>query len=285
MSSVVGVDQSRGGERAGVIEAPSREAFASANDWLNATVKWRLSQMRANGEPLTPVFVWVARSGRQVYPARSAAVLVALLAMMLVGIAGAPSAWGLFFAAVALYFYVDFYSGVMHVVLDHPRFLKWRPLAVPCAEFQMHHVLPHDIATRPLVHVWGDLNGLLLAKGTLTLVLAGVSPVSRMVIGVGFFWAYVHQFAHRSAHRPRSKLAASTRWLQRSGLLLASAVHREHHTHFDRAFPGLSGFSRKPLQWMLRAVPDRRVWLLLFLLLSVMDLAALCRLILWAGSV
>jgi hypothetical protein len=61
-------------------------------------------------------------------------------------------------------FYIDFYSGVLHVALDNPRFVRLPLIGVPCVEFHWHRSFPYDISTRRLLDVWGDLN-VLLAPG------------------------------------------------------------------------------------------------------------------------
>lgn len=61
-------------------------------------------------------------------------------------------------AFVVMYFVVDFYSGVLHVVLDDEWNMKVPLLSQPAMEFQYHHHIPDDGCSRPFVEGMGDLN-------------------------------------------------------------------------------------------------------------------------------
>lgn len=79
-------------------------------------------------------------------------------------------------AFVVMYFVLDFYSGVLHVVLDDEWNMKVPLLSQPAMEFQYHHHIPDDGCSRPFVEGMGDLNfiiGLHLALFTAVFVLGG----------------------------------------------------------------------------------------------------------------
>ncbi|CAM9403830.1 unnamed protein product, partial [Hapterophycus canaliculatus] len=61
-------------------------------------------------------------------------------------------------AFVVMYFVLDFYSGVLHVVLDDEWNMKVPLLSQPAMEFQYHHHIPDDGCSRPFVEGMGDLN-------------------------------------------------------------------------------------------------------------------------------
>ena len=57
-----------------------------------------------------------------------------------------------------MYYVLDFYSGVLHVVLDDEWNMKVPLLSQPAMEFQYHHHIPDDGCSRPFVEGMGDLN-------------------------------------------------------------------------------------------------------------------------------
>lgn len=61
-------------------------------------------------------------------------------------------------AFTVMYFVLDFYSGVLHVVLDDEWNMRVPLLSQPAMEFQYHHHIPDDGCSRPFVEGMGDLN-------------------------------------------------------------------------------------------------------------------------------
>lgn len=61
-------------------------------------------------------------------------------------------------AFAVMYFVLDFYSGVLHVVLDDEWNMGVPLLSQPAMEFQYHHHIPDDGCSRPFVEGMGDLN-------------------------------------------------------------------------------------------------------------------------------
>ena len=61
-------------------------------------------------------------------------------------------------AFTIMYFVLDFYSGVLHVVLDDEWNMNVPLLSQPAMEFQYHHHIPDDGCSRPFVEGMGDLN-------------------------------------------------------------------------------------------------------------------------------
>jgi hypothetical protein len=252
--------------------SPRKDQFDNMNDWLNALVDERIHKARASDADMSAELAWVAENDHTIYQRRFKPLVYAVLATIVVGIAWTPSVPALLFTLVALYFYIDFYSGVLHVVLDNPAFCNLPFVGIPCVEFQWHHTFAYDISTRKLTDVWGDLNPLLAMKSGVLFLILGPTRTALMVAGVGFFWAYVNQFAHRMAHAHSSHRPPWAQWLQRRQLLIPPAVHQVHHKSYDTTFPVLSGLSRKPIDWLLKLVPNQWVWLATFLLLTAFDL-------------
>jgi len=256
-----------------------KESYANMNDWLNMLVRKRTAEAERDGETLPEEMAWVAENDHQVYQRRFKPFVLLVLAICVYGIVQAPNPLVLVATFVALYFYIDFYSGVLHVVLDNPRFVRLPLIGVPCVEFQWHHTFPYDISTRRLLDVWGDLNVLLLVKSLFLFGICGFSPTTFMVAGVGYSLGYANQFSHRLTHtapRNRPKLAV---WLQEHHVLLPPEVHHIHHGNYERAFPVLNGHSRKLIDAMLRVVPNGFSWLALFGILTAFDLVAIVWLI------
>jgi hypothetical protein len=256
-----------------------RDAYGNPNDWLNALVKKRLAQAAESGETLSVEMAWVNEREHAVYQRRFKPLVVAFLVAGVLGIAQSPSLLALAVAFVAMYVYIDFYGGVLHVVLDHPGFVRVPGLDVPCVEFQWHHTYAYDIATRSLFDVWGDLNPLLVIKTICLFAVFGFDSTAMMVAGVGYFWGYANQFAHRLAHTAPRKRPKLGTWLEERGILIPPDVHQVHHQHYDRSFPVLSGHTGPLIQSMLRVVPNRWVWLALFVVLTAVDLIALTALL------
>lgn len=252
-----------------------RDAYSNPNDWLNALVRKRLAQAASTDEVLPVEMAWVAERDHAVYQKRFKPLVVAFLVACVVGVAQSPSVAAFVAAFVAMYFYIDFYGGVLHVVLDHPAFVRVPGIDIPCVEFQWHHTYAYDIATRSLLDVWGDLNPLLVIKSVCLFAVFGFEPTAMMVAGIGYFWGYANQFAHRLAHTAPRKRPKFGRLLEEWGILIPPELHQEHHQDHGRSYPVLSGHTGPLVQAMLRVVPNRWAWLVLFVVLTAVDLIAL----------
>ncbi|MEZ4269857.1 MAG: fatty acid desaturase CarF family protein, partial [Myxococcota bacterium] len=114
---------------------------------------------------------------------------------------------GLLIAAiVGIFFIEDFFSGVLHIVLDDPRNITSPLFARGALEFQAHHVLPKDIVRKPFFDVLGDLNPIVIGH----LVVLGAithfqNPVVNLLLGGKLLFAWWGQFSHRMAHESPDK--------------------------------------------------------------------------------
>lgn len=251
-----------------------KESYSDMNDWLNMLVRKRITKAQTDGEPLSAEVAWVAEHEHDVYQKRFKPVVFLVLALIVYGIAQTTQPLALLATFVIFYFYIDFYSGVLHVVLDNPRFVNLPLIGVPCVEFQWHHTFPYDISTRRLLDVWGDLNVLLIAKTLILFALCGFSTTVFTVAGIGYAFGYANQFSHRLTHTAPNKRGDAATWLQDHHVLLPPALHQIHHKDHTQSFPVLNGHSRRLIQRMLKVVPNGYSWLALFLLLSAFDLVA-----------
>lgn len=89
-------------------------------------------------------------------------------------------------AFTVMYFVLDFYSGVLHVVLDDEWNMNVPLLSQPAMEFQYHHHIPDDGCSRPFVEGMGDLNfiiGLHLALFTTLFVRGGCEDFMLLTAG------------------------------------------------------------------------------------------------------
>jgi hypothetical protein len=251
-----------------------KESYSNMNDWLNVLVRKRIAKALVEGESLTEEMAWVAERDHEVYQKRFTPFVYVVLSLCVYGIAQTTEPLALLATVVLFYFYIDFYSGVLHVVLDNPSFVKLPLVGVQCVEFQWHHTFPYDISTRRLLDVWGDLNVLLLVKSIFLFGICGFTTNALMVAGVGYAFGYANQFSHRLTHsapRSRPKIAS---FMQQHRLLLPPRVHHIHHDDHTKSFPVLNGHSRGLIQAMLRLVPNGYAWLLLFVGLTALDLVA-----------
>jgi hypothetical protein len=128
----------------------------------------------------------------------------------------------------------DFYSGVLHIVLDHPPFVRLPLLGQPCLEFQWHHIIPDDLCRKSFALVCGDLNVAVLAMLPLNYIIWadwGKDSLVAFLIAAKVLMAYLGQWSHRQAHQvSRAKRGPVTQFLQEAGILTSVGQHHKHHT-------------------------------------------------------
>lgn len=171
------------------------------------------------------------------------------------------------------YFYGDIYSGILHIVLDHPAFLNVPLINVPCLEFQWHHNIPYDITSKSYFQVCGDLNAAAAAHFVWWHVWYG-GDISSSVLAMGgmkLLYGYLGQWAHRAAHENSKKRDKLSTFLQDWGFIIHPDVHRLHHQTHDQSFPILNGWTTKVLGKIVSAVPSRSFWLGVFIFISFSD--------------
>ncbi|CAM9796880.1 unnamed protein product [Scytosiphon promiscuus] len=168
-------------------------------------------------------------------------------------------------AFAVMYFVLDFYSGVLHVVLDDEWNMKVPLLSQPAMEFQYHHHIPG----------MGDLNFIVflhLALFTAMFVRGGCEDFMLLTAGGWkMLLAYWGIWNHRQAHQLKSKRPRWCTYLQNKGVMLSPAAHKVHHTppHDDEYC--LLGVTTWPVTWLGRANLGSVFWIFLFLALTVFD--------------
>jgi hypothetical protein len=187
-----------------------------------------------------------------IYQHRSRLVIALYVGLAVRGLLMAPGALFCTTACVMMVLLVELYGGILHIVLDNPDYINMPVIGRGCLEFQWHHLIRQDIATKPLLDVWGDLNVLMFSHLAMFVLTLGLSdPRAQFVWACLVFLAYWGQFSHRQAHMSATKKPpAWVAFMQRNRMLLAPAKHRRHHETFDCEYPILSGFSSPVLEFL-----------------------------------
>ena len=222
---------------------------------------------------LSPEFAAV-RDGATVYHNRHVW-LVVVLALVAVGLALQSLRVGpvAFLACGAVVFVLyDLFSGVLHIVLDHPGFIHFPVLGPACLEFQWHHQIPTDIASKPYMQVCGDLSMTICILMTWYVLILN-TPIGLSLLGFEVLFAYYGQMAHRMAHTPKNRRPGWVIALQDSGVMLSQAAHNSHHRTFTDTFCIGSGWCNPLLTFLIgNVMSSRNGWLVVFLSAGLFDL-------------
>ena len=206
----------------------------------------------------------------------------------------------LFVSAILTFIWYDFFSGVLHIVLDNPDFIKMPILGDPCLviiivfvfififllisctvvyqEFQWHHHIPLDIASKSFWEVCGDLN--VIITFLVCVYIAPVphfgfhfqNPVAICLVSFKCLMAYFGQLCHCMSHTPAVRRPASISWLQNAGFMISPKEHAVHHRTYDSNFCIGSGVCNPLITWMLANLTSNKwAWLALFIITLVCD--------------
>jgi hypothetical protein len=254
------------------------------NERADAIIRKALQDSDKDGVPLyisqAQKRMTVVSAGFPVFQRRSAVMVYiywTLGCLLLVGgVVQLPPLVSLFSVLVVFLGY-DIYSGVLHVVFDHPQNIHLPFVGQPCLEFQWHHLIPDDLVRKDFIDVCGDLNvvvGIVSAINFIFLVDM-TNPLTLICGGTKFFMAYFGQYSHRSAHTHGPQLGVVAQRLQSAGIMISRQDHKAHHkAPFDTDFC-LIGVCNPIIDAMRRVTVNRTVWLATFLVWSVFDVAAL----------
>ena len=179
--------------------------------------------------------------------------------------------------AICSYLWYDFFSGVLHIMLDNPDFIDLPLLGQPCLEFQWHHHLPRDIASKSYLAVCADLN--------VTFVLMLIvyccpgfgfeylsSKTAMSLIGTKLLMAYFGQLCHRMSHTPPNMRPSWVNFLQRNSFMISAKEHNVHHHHHDRNFCIGSGICNPLINFLRTHVTSNKwLWFGLFWITVVAD--------------
>jgi hypothetical protein len=172
----------------------------------------------------------------------------------------------------------DIYSGILHVVLDHPSNIALPVLGQACFEFQWHHSIPDDLVRKDFVDVCGDLNVVIGIISAINLFLLRdfvfTSSVAHVLCGSKIFMAYFGQFSHRSAHSVGTKLSAPAKFLQKFGFMISTKDHMDHHKPPYEEDYCLIGVCNPIIDAMRKVTHSNTAWMSVFLVWSIFDLYA-----------
>jgi hypothetical protein len=208
--------------------------------------------------------------GWTIYPTRSTFVVYSASCLYLYFIYQTSFQVNCILALLCLTYY-DWFSGVLHVVLDDERNLKgWRALALKqsCLEFQWHHKIPSDIVQKSLVQACADLNIVIIFL--LPIVWLLFSPFQRSATFCSFLgwkgiFGYYGQMCHRYAHMRQRRL------LHIMGLMISPEVHAVHHTSFNDNFCIGTGWSNPIIRHMRHITTNPNAWFSLLLFSIIVD--------------
>eukprot|EP00977_Amphora_coffeiformis_P018789 scaffold6722_cov173-Amphora_coffeaeformis.AAC.8 len=247
------------------------------------------------GRKLAPEFVYAQQkmttltAGSPVYQLRSSVLVYAYaIGTALLILKGATMLHPLTTALCVLTMFLgyDFYSGVLHVVLDHPDNIALPILGQPCLEFQWHHAIPDDLVRKDFVDVCGDLNVVVMILAAINLYLLDLNSGVAMVIGGLKLWmAYFGQFSHKSAHAFGPARGGFATWLQKYGFMISCKDHMSHHKPpYDVDFC-LIGFCNPAIDALRSLTTNNAAWLSLFFVWSILDLVGYVKLVEEASKV
>lgn len=262
------------------------------NERVEKLTKVAIANAEQSGKPLDPEYVYAQQpmttlvAGYPVYQMRSAFMVylysLGTFALIVYGM----SKISLFASALSvsiMFLGYDLYSGVLHVVLDHPYNISLPILGQPCLEFQWHHAIPDDLVRKDFVDVCGDLNVVVLILAALNCYLLDVQKASGipMVVGGMKLWmAYFGQYSHRSAHS-FARNAPVARWLQKHGIMISSKDHLSHHKPPHSTDFCLIGICNPIIDAMRKVTLNNFVWLGLFLAWSIFDVMIFVKFVEW----
>ena len=176
-------------------------------------------------------------------------------------------------AFLIMFFWYDFFSGMLHIVLDNPAFITIPVLDAPCLEFQWHHHIPFDIASKSFLEVCGDLNVVVFILAVIYMGLFQIrNPVGLSLTSFKLFMAYFGQYCHRMAHTAVNQRPWIVMKFQDCGIMISADDHGGHHRTYDDNFCIGSGICNPLITWLLKSVTKNQwVWLTAFLLGAAFD--------------
>lgn len=271
-----------------------KRQIEALNERVEKLTNVAISNAQKSGKPLDPEYVYAQQpmtilvAGTPVYQMRCAPMVYLYFMAASVLIAVGISKISLVATAMSMaiiFVGYDLYSGVLHVVLDHPGNISLPILGQPCLEFQWHHAIPDDLVRKNFVDTCGDLNTVVLILAVINCILLDIQKASgvAMVIGGMKLWmGYFGQFSHMSAHSSGRQRSPVANWLQKYGFMISSKEHLAHHKPPHDLDFCLIGLCNPIIDAMRSVTTNSRVWLALFLVWSVFDVVVYVNFVEWA---
>jgi palmitoyl-[glycerolipid] 3-(E)-desaturase len=264
------------------LDIPSVEQRQAWIDKLNERVVQITEVQKKNATDLAPEFVYsqqpmtLLTSGYPIYQLRSAYAVyfytLFALSLLAYGVLQLPPALTVL-CCVSMLIGYDLYSGILHVVFDHPSNIAIPVLGQPCLEFQWHHSIPDDIVRKSFLDVCGDLNVVILLVSLINIAILPLdNPISYVMGGSKLLLAYFGQYSHKSAHSVGKQLGSTAKWLQRSGVMISTKDHMMHHQPPYSIDFCLIGICNPVIDFLRTVTHSNAIWLTVFFIWSVTDL-------------
>jgi hypothetical protein len=247
------------------------------NDIVIEKSKGFVEAAEKDGSPLPPEVHEVVKNGAIVYKKRWLFVpLIWSTACVALALYHYNNPITLITSALIMFIWYDFYSGILHIVLDEPSFIKLPLIGEACLEFQWHHHNPTDLASKSFLEVCGDLNLVITLLVFLYLVpycgFTYRTPLACCLVSFKMAMAYFGQLCHCMSHTPLNHRPHWVNVLQDAGLMISPKEHGKHHQTYDDNFCIGCGLCNKLLSWSLKNITNNKwVWLVTFLVISVVD--------------
>lgn len=165
--------------------------------------------------------------------------------------------------------FVEFNSGLFHIVFDNEKLNGIPVLGTLTRDFQIHHLQPAKLTKVSVcshlqtVHLPG-----LAIFGWQVLCSRGCDSL-RPFWCFTMAWLHLMYMTHRWAHTPASQLHSFVRWGQRNRLLLSTGQHLAHHRTYDCNYSLFTGWSNLVLNMAVRWLrADSLLYVAAFLLYS-----------------
>lgn len=249
------------------------------NSIVQEKVKKFVEESASTNKPLSAEVKAVLEGNHTVYRKRFTAFPV-MMTIFGVCVILFNFSWVTPLAFVASFVWYDFFSGVLHIVLDNPDFINLPLLGQPCLEFQWHHHIPNDLSSKSFLEVCGDLNVVILILSTIYLApMIGFeyrSPIALTLVGCKLIMSYFGQLCHCMSHTPVHKRPQWVIYLQDAGLMISPKEHGLHHQSYDGSFCIGSGLCNPALTWLLdNFTSNKWFWLAFFFVSIVADVPIL----------
>lgn len=128
-----------------------QQQIDALNDRVKNLTQQAIATSKSSGKPLALEYVHAQQpmttlvAGTPVYQLRSAIVVYVYsclsVVLVLVGMIQLSITTSVL-SIITIFIGYDLYSGILHVVLDHPSNIALPILGQPCLEFQWHHAIP-----------------------------------------------------------------------------------------------------------------------------------------------
>lgn len=178
--------------------------------------------------------------------------------------------------AVLSYVWYDFYSGLLHVMLDEPRNIPLPLLGQPALEFQWHHLIPSDIVRKDFIDVCGDLSVVVLILAVIHMSWSSsfmTEPVAGLLTVMKLGMAYFGQYSHRDSHDSSLVAGSAGKRLQNLGLMISPKAHKSHHQAPHDVDFCLIGLCNPIMDVLHRSFGHMQYrWITVFLMVSIIDI-------------